>query len=373
MRHMNRDEVLRLFRRQQEGVREWNALRALDPEKTTFTYETDLTGADLHGLNLINVHLSSTILRGANFDGADLTNAKFTGADLREATFRGARLCHCDFSANVGIETSGIGGYPIKIHSSSAADLSYADLRNADLTLADLSMCDLSYVNLEGSIFGQTTVGCNLTGAKGLESVKHLDRSLVDITSILTMPEEQRESFLRGCGLREQEMSYFSQVLRHGQPTRFYSCFISYSTDDEEFARRLHNDLEDAGILCWKWDHDARTGESIWSEIDRAIRLHDKVVLIASKHSLQSAAVNREITRALNQEDERFRRGESNDSMQVLFPVRVDDYIFDEWQHPRKVDVVDHVIADARYWDRDPAVYARIRDRLIRDLRPGAR
>src|SRR5262249_29541317 len=94
---------------------------------------------------------------------------------------------------------------------------------------------------------------------------------------------------------------------------------------------RLHNDFEGAGIRCWKWDHDARTGKSLWGEIDQAIRVHDKLVLIASETSLKSPAVNREIERAIRQEDERTSlkgQGEYAGDIDVLFPVRLGDFIF---------------------------------------------
>jgi hypothetical protein len=55
----------------------------------------------------------------------------------------------------------------------------------------------------------------------------------------------------------------------------------------------------------------------------------------------------------------------------VLFPVRLDDFVFTGWEHERKADVVAKVIADARKWDTDPAVYPRVRDRLLRDLKAG--
>jgi hypothetical protein len=157
-----------------------------------------------------------------------------------------------------------------------------------------------------------------------------------------------------------------------GVPLEFYSCFISYSTDDEEFATRLHNDCQAKGIRCWKWDHDARTGRSLLGEIDKAIRFHDKLVLIASESSLKSPAVNREVERALVQEDQRLKRklaGESNVDCDVLFPVSLDDFIFNGWDHERKVDVTRKVIADARGWANDPAVYRRVLERLLRDLK----
>jgi hypothetical protein len=54
---------------------------------------------------------------------------------------------------------------------------------------------------------------------------------------------------------------------------------------------------------------------------------------------------------------------------EVLFLVRVDDFIFNGWEHARKVDVTSKVIADARNWT-DPKDYKMVLDKLIRDLKP---
>ena len=78
----------------------------------------------------------------------------------------------------------------------------------------------------------------------------------------------------------------------------------------------------------------------MWGEIDTAIRHYDKLVVICSQHSLESPPVIREIERALQKEDREHRN--------VLFPIRIDDYLFDEWDHPRKADVVSKVIGDFR-------------------------
>ncbi len=110
----------------------------------------------------------------------------------------------------------------------------------------------------------------------------------------------------------------------------------------------------------------------IFGEIDKAIRENDKVVLIASESSLRSPAVGREIERALQEEDRRLlgkQAGTFEGDTNVLFPVRVDDYIFDEWQHGRKADVISKVVADARSWNKAPREYTEIRDKLIKDLK----
>ena len=79
-------------------------------------------------------------------------------------------------------------------------------------------------------------------------------------------------------------------------------------------------------------------------------------MVICSQHSLESPPVIREIERALQKEDREHRN--------VLFPIRVDDYLFDEWDHPRKADVVSKVIGDFR-GSGNLATYAKAFPRFL--------
>ena len=56
-------------------------------------------------------------------------------------------------------------------------------------------------------------------------------------------------AFLRGVGLPDNLIDYLPSLLN--QPIQFYSCFISYSSKDQEFADRLHADLQNKGVRCW--------------------------------------------------------------------------------------------------------------------------
>ena len=132
--------------------------------------------------------------------------------------------------------------------------------------------------------------------------------------------------------------------------------FISYSTKDDDFAQRLFADLQTKNVRCYKFDRDAKWGAPVWGEIDTAIRHYDKLVVICSKQSLESPAVIREIERALKKEDREHRN--------VLFPIRIDDYLFDEWDHPRKADVVSKVIGDFR-GANDLAAYSKAFPRFL--------
>ena len=75
---------------------------------------------------------------------------------------------------------------------------------------------------------------------------------------------------------------------------------------------------------------------------------------------LQSEPVLREIERALQRED--------TEKKSILFPIRIDDYIFEKWEHPRKADVVRKVVGDFTNWkDRDS--YQKAFSRLLRGLK----
>jgi hypothetical protein len=139
------------------------------------------------------------------------------------------------------------------------------------------------------------------------------------------------EAFLRGCGVHEKLIKALPSLLGSMEPSQFCSCLISYSTADEAFAIRLHIDFQAAGIRCWKWDHVARTGRSLWGEIDETIRTYDKLVLIPGRSLLENPAVNLEIERAIVQEDERLKlnkMGETRLDADVLFPIAIDEHPF---------------------------------------------
>ena len=60
---------------------------------------------------------------------------------------------------------------------------------------------------------------------------------------------------------------------------------------------------------------------------------------------------------------------EDREHKNVLFPIRVDDYLFDRWDHPRKADVVSKVAGDFRGSDNHAAntkAFARFLDALNR-------
>ena len=146
----------------------------------------------------------------------------------------------------------------------------------------------------------------------------------------------------------------------------YYSCFISYSTRDQEFAERLHADLQAKGVRCWFAPHHIKGGRKIHEQIDEAIRLHDRLLLILSEESMKSDWVRTEIAKARKREKEDKR---------VLFPVRLVSYeAMQSWEYidssgkDLAEEIRQYFIPDFSRWKEHDSYQAAL-GRLVKDLK----
>jgi uncharacterized protein YjbI with pentapeptide repeats len=313
------DEHLGLL---QEGAAMWNDWRKRNAD----------IRPELRGANLLGVDLGGADLRGADLFGATLAGADLNGADLRDALLFAANLHGADLYA---------------------ANLSGADFQKANLTGADLRGADLSGATFIDTIFGDL----DLKQTIGIDNCKHLGPSIVDFQTLFRsgiLPL----SFLRGCGLPDLLIEYLPSL--RAEAIQFYSCFISYSAKDEFFAERLHADLQNKGVRCWFAARDLPIGAKTWDDIDEAIRLRDKLLVILSKASIDSDWVEDEVNKAYAEERSR--------KQVVLFPVRIDNVVTST-NEPWAVKLRDQRnIGDFRQWKR-PEAYQKSLERLLRDLK----
>jgi hypothetical protein len=143
-------------------------------------------------------------------------------------------------------------------------------------------------------------------------------------------------------------------------PIQFYSSFISYSVKDTAFAERLHADLQSKGVRCWYAPEDLKIGEKIRVGIDQSIRIHDKLLLVLSKNSVQSEWVEQEVETAMERERRQKRT--------VLFPIRLDDAVMKiESGWPADIRRSRN-IGDFRRW-KNHDTYRKSLNRLLRDLK----
>ena len=240
------------------------------------------------------------------------------------------------------------------------ANLIAANLGGADLTAANLGGAHLARANLTKATIWYTAFGDNdLSDVKGLETVHHGGPSTIGIDTIYKSKGNIPEVFLRGCGVPKDFIVYMKSLV--GKPIEFYSCFISYSSKDDDFAQRLYADLQAKNVRCWFAPEDLKIGEKFRMRIDEAIRIHDKLLLVLSGSSVRSAWVEKEVETA-------FEKERRQDNKPVLFPIRLDDAVMKTDQAWAADIRRTRHIGDFRTW-KDHDAYQKAFARLLRDLK----
>lgn len=310
-----------------QGHEVWNKWREENPEIVP-----DLSGENLEGTNFDFMNLEH-----AKFVNSELNDSRFVDSNLRYADLRGAELMSCLFLRS---------------------DLRNANLNSADLIWTSLVDSDLSSSKLHGAFLANTILGnANLSNAKGIDLCEHVGPSIIDHKT-LSISRTLPINFLRGCGLSDTYIQYLPSL--RDDPIQFYSCFISYSSKDQKFADRLYADLQNKGVRCWFAPEDLKIGDKTRIRIDESIKVHEKLLLILSRHSVESDWVAQEVETALERERKEGRT--------VLFPIRLDDAVMKvESGWPALIRNTRN-IGDFRKWKNHDS-YQKTFDRLLRDLK----
>lgn len=328
-----------------QGVDAWNKWRLALYQDSPFR-RPDLAEANLAGVFLNGIDLAGANLRRCDLRGASLLDADFQGAYLEEAQLGGTILVAARFRREWEIRLKA----GMIAHSKDSLD--------AALTYGP---------NLAGSSFAGTTIDdIDLRCWSGLEQVKHHGPSVITTRTLVKSKGQIPSAFLRGCGLPDQLIEYLPSLLNSA--IGFHSCFISYSTRDQDFANRLHADLQSKGVRCWFAPHNVRGGKKLHEQIDEAIRMYDRLLLVLSEHSMESEWVKTEIAHA--------RQKEQAESRQVLFPLTLVPFSrISEWKcfdadigRDSAREIREYFIPDFSNWKNHDAYKAAF-ERLVRDLK----
>ena len=266
--------------------------------------------------------LRNTDLTGANLDFSNLTDANLTGAVLKQAVLHDTKLCNAVVSE---------------------ADFTGAVFMGCVLTALDLSC------------------------TKGLDVAHHVRASSVGIDTIVKSRTNLPLKFLRSCGVPEEILTHLPLIA--GQLLDSHSSFISYSSKDDEFAHRLHSRLQQEKVAVWFAPEDMRGGRWSHDQIDSAIQVHDKLLLILSPASMASEWVKLEIRKAL---DDGKKRGS-----QKLFPIRLCSFSkLEKWKcldangNDLAFEIRKFHVPDFSRWRNDEC-FEEAFLKLLRDLRKG--
>jgi uncharacterized protein YjbI with pentapeptide repeats len=384
-----------------KGVKAWNSWRLANPE-----IKPDLSGVEIHNEHYQSINLSETNLQSTRFRFCLFTDADFSRADLRFAILRNSTATNARFDdaqlSHIGPQVNFAGssfvgatliGCDFAEESFFGADLSDATLEKCNLMRANLirtqmkgtllSSCGLHEAFLvqavvegakfEKCVFSQTVVaGIDLSVVTGLETCQHDGPSHVAASLEATARGIQKrfdkltsvEVFLRGAGVPDEYLATFRATVQ--KPFEFYSCFISYSHTDADFARRLYNDLQMTGIRCWLDEHALLPGDDIFSEVDKAIRSWDKLILCCSRASLDSWWVARELDTAFEKERNLHKAGKV-DTLAII-PIDLDGFLF-QWTGSHAASLKKRLAANFTGWQTNIRSYQKPLNLLASALR----
>jgi uncharacterized protein YjbI with pentapeptide repeats len=304
-------------------------------------HRADFSLCDAARVSLAGSNQVGTLWRGARLDEADFSSAKIFRAD-----FRNCALALANFSETEVVESQFAGARLPGARCERAKFLS-CDFRGAELTGIQIRQ-----TRFDDSWLGLTRLAaCDLSRAFGLDTVRHFGPTWIDAETLAQHAKFLPPEFLYGAGVRVSRSGTPEPVARDAEDI----CSILHAHRDADFAARLRLDLMANGIRCW-FLPDAISWAGI--ELDRAP--YDRLIVILSRQALESRPLVAEVSAALEREAAQHRA--------CVLPVRVDDYLYNDWQHAQKDALLGKNVGDFRNW-RDADLYRTALDRLLDALR----
>jgi hypothetical protein len=246
---------------------------------------------------------------------------------------------------------------------------------------ADLGGAHFSGTNLSGTNFWRAkcwdTIFANVDltetnsgyvdGPLNLRGVQHLGPSEISLSTIALSKGKIPVEFLRGCGVSASALKVLPSMAATSADD-YCSCFISYSHDDEEFAKRLYERLREMNIRVWFAPEDLKGGQKLHEQIYSAIDSHERLLVILSESSIKSEWVGTELRRA--------RRVERMVRRRTVFPISIAAFdTLQNWEcfdadsgKDLAVEIREYFIPDVSTW-KDSVQFDKGVDRLVRDLR----
>jgi hypothetical protein len=144
------------------------------------------------------------------------------------------------------------------------------------------------------------------------------------------------------------------------------SCFISYSSEDSEFASLLQSELNKHNVPYWYAPEHAVWGKELHSQLRQAIAEKDRVIFICSKASLSNSDwVQYELVGTF--EEEERRRKDGREDWRMAFLIMLDDFL-NSWDHYLKPRLTQVLAGDFRSARRRGERFQRAVARLLEGL-----
>jgi len=116
--------------------------------------------------------------------------------------------------------------------------------------------------------------------------------------------------------------------VRHQAAKKTTVAFLSHSSKDKQFVRKLAADLTENGIDVWFDEQKILVGDSITEKIGQGLAQSDFFVIALSENSVNSAWVRKELSDAVIQEIEK--------KAVTVLPIKLDDCAIPELLRDKK-------------------------------------
>ncbi len=325
-----------------------------------------LTGLDILNIEIHDRHFESIEFRNCTFDNCEFSSSVFFSCELKDCRFVDCKFNSCkflesdlvktpfeacfvydleladiNFSPTLFINCGEI--YDLKIRSSFHGRtisfincyLHFLDIepsrqeRVDEFTFDECLIHESSFdrLNLTKSIFTNCNLSLNQFSACELNT-KTLENNnvtpgdeynLVDIRTIINSEPLSLAILEKIFGIYNSDVKDYLIGLTN--KITFQSIFISYSFKDSAFAKIINAELMKRGILTFLWEKDSPGGKALKKIMSEGVRNKDRILFIASTNSLKSKACQFELTEG--------RRKQELIWEDVLFPIHIDNYLFD--------------------------------------------
>jgi len=351
-----------------EGVKAWNEWRNDNPQIKPNLRKANLEARNLEGIDFRNVDLQRAKLINADLGMRDNHDGTFSPAMLDAANLRDADLSFAKLTfarmPNADLSYTDLTYTILRAANLQNADFSRANVRQTDFTHAELDNANFTFAEFWRPTFGNN----NLAKVRGLDTIIHAGPSYLGIDTIYRSFYKLPKVFLSGCGIPDELVTFLPSLLGAEQVIQFYSCFISYSTKDEEFAKRLYSRMRDEHLRVWFAPEDIKGGQKLYEQIEQAIQMHDRLLLVLSENSISSEWV---LTETRN-----VRKIEIEEGRRKLFPIRLIDFdVLKKWKcfdgdggKDLAAEVREYFIPDFSNW-KDHDSFEEAFAKLLRDLR----
>ena len=362
------------------AIKEYNSLRKRAQEFQYIHFHSpDLsapktfTNLKLKGVQLSDARFDNCAFLNCTFENVDLTRCSIAESEFIDCSFIDCDLLYINLHDVQFVNTQFEGGQIVEgnlyevefnnviIESSQAINdirfdrcsffgLTFAHSRLSYLNFDDrrgrvkhkitFDLCGISHsafcwFNFGAAVFENNLINyctfsnCQLFPQTLLPSNKTADASFssIDFQSILRS-EISTESLKKHFGIHNADLKHY--VIEMVSPVELHTVFISYSFTDKVIAHRLNEALQRRGAFTFLWEKDSPAGQRLKKIMVNNVHKFDKLLFIASKHSLKSEACHFELTNGRKKQDKNWDI--------VLFPVHIDSFLFsvDPDDIPRK-------------------------------------